>query len=119
MLRVLGAAHIALAILIAPLTLAAALLAPLFMIGPVWGAVLGVRLWRQSPGAIAQLRRTHAVYLVIDALMIGYGVWILQAAAASAARGGGLLGGLGAIPIALGSFLAIFSVVVLLVTWRR
>jgi hypothetical protein len=119
MLRALGAAHITLAILLAPLTLAAALLAPLFMIGPVWGAVLGVRLWRRAPGVVAQVRQTHAVFLVIDALMVSYGVWMLRAAEASAARGGGLMGGLGAIPIALGTALAVFSGIVLLLTIKR
>jgi hypothetical protein len=119
MLRTLGVSRVAIAILLAPLTLASALLAPVFMIGPVWGAVLGVRLWKGAPGAIAQLRRTHVVFLAIDALMIWYGTWMLRAAEESAKRGGGLLGGLGLFPIAIGGFLAIFSVIVLLLTWRR
>ena len=38
------------------------------------------------------------------------------AAAESAARGGGLLGGIGFIPVVLGYGLAVFSVVVLLLT---
>ena len=33
--------------------------------------------------------------------------------------GGGLLGGIGLIPIALGCGLALFSVIVLLLTWQQ
>ena len=116
--RALAVAHIVLAILIAPLTLAAGLLAPVFIIGPAWGAMLGVRLWKHAPNAIAQLRRTHAAYLAIDALLIWYGIWMLEAGAASAARGGGLLSGIGVLPIGLGAFLACFSLFTLAVTWR-
>jgi hypothetical protein len=117
-IKALAAAHIVIAVALMPLTLAASFLAPLFMIGPVWAIVVGRRMWRREPGIGATLRRTHAVFLAIDALMIWYGSWMLQRAAESAARGGGLLGGLGAIPIALGSVLALFSVFVLFFTRR-
>ena len=118
MLRALAVAHVVLAILIAPMTLAAGLLAPVFLIGPVWGAMLGVRLWKNAPNAIAQVRRTHAVYLAIDALLIWYGFWMLEAGAQSAARGGGLLSGIGILPIGLGAFLACFSLLTLALTGR-
>ena len=65
------------------------------------------------------MRRTHVVFLAIDALLIWYGFWMLQAAEESAARGGGLLGGLGIIPIALGIVLALFSVVTLVLIRRH
>jgi len=39
LLRALAVAHIVLAILLSLLTLAGDVLAPVFMIGPVWGAV--------------------------------------------------------------------------------
>ena len=107
------------AVLLMPLTLAASLLAPLLLAGPVWGAAVGVRMWKRQPGIGRTLRRTHAVYLVVDALLIAYGFWALRAAAESAARGGGLLGGIGLIPIVLGCAMALFSTVVLLVTWRQ
>jgi len=118
MLRALAAAHIVLAILIAPMTLAAGLLAPVFIIGPVWGALLGVRLWKRAPNAIEQLRRTHFAYLAVDAFLIGLGFWMLDAGAQSAARGGGLLSGIGILPIGIGAFLACFSILTLAVTWR-
>ena len=101
-----------------PLTLAGGLVAPLLLAGPVWAVVLGVRMWKRQPSVGRALRRTHAVFLAIDALLICYGVWALRAAAESAARGGGLLGGFGLIPIVLGSGLALVSVIVLLLTWK-
>jgi hypothetical protein len=119
MLRALAVAQIAIAIVLMPLTLAGALAAPLLLAGPVWAVVLGVRMWKPQPGVGRALRRTHTVFLIIDALLIGYGVWALRAAAESAARGGGMLGGFGLIPIVLGGGLALFSVIVLLMTWRQ
>ncbi len=107
--RVLAVGHIVIGLVLLPMTWAGALFAPILMIGPVWGIVLGTRLWKRAPNVVRSLRRTHVVFLLIDALMIWYGVWMLRAAEASAARGGGLLGGLGAIPIGLGIVLAMFS----------
>jgi hypothetical protein len=118
MLRALAAAHIVIAILLIPLTLSASFLAPIFLIGPIWSIMLARRLWRRDATAIRALRRTHAIFLVIDAVLIWYGFWMLKAAEESARRGGGLLGGIGVIPIAIGVFLALFSVLTLLLTWR-
>ena len=95
-MRVLAILHIAIGILLLPLTLMGAIFAPILMAWPVWGIVLGFRLWKPRPGVFVTLRRTHWVYLVIDALMIYYGVWALEAAERSAARGGGIMGGFGA-----------------------
>ena len=116
--RVLAVAHIAIAVALMPLTLAGGLAAPLLIAGPVWAIVLGVRMWNRHPNVGAALRWTHVAFLVIDGLLIWYGVWALRAAAESAARGGGLLGGIGLIPIALGCGLALFSAIVLLLTRR-
>ena len=99
-----------------PLTLAGGIVAPLLIAGPVWAVVLGVRMWKRQPNVGRALRRTHAAFLVIDALLIWYGVWALRAGAESAARGGGLLSGIGIIPIALGCGLALFSLTVLSLT---
>jgi hypothetical protein len=118
MLRALAVAHVAIAILLIPVTLSASILAPIFLIGPIWSTMLARRLWRREPAAIRSLRRTHIVFLAIDALLIWYGFWMLKAAEESARRGGGLLGGLGVIPIGLGVFLAVFSSVTLLLTSR-
>lgn len=73
-------------------------------------------MWRGDPTVIQPLRRTHYVFLAIDAVMIVYGLLALKAAEESAKRGGGLLGGFGIIPIAIGSVLAVFSIIVLACT---
>jgi len=116
MLRALAVAHVVIAIGLMPLVASTLLAAPVFLIGPIWALVLARRMWRGQPGVISTLRRTHAAFLVIDAVMIGYGAWMLKAAAESAARGGGLLGGVGLIPILLGVFLALFSTFTLICT---
>jgi hypothetical protein len=118
MLRGLAVAHVVIAILLMPLMLFPLTLAPIMLIGPVWAILLSRRLWRGELSAIRSLRRTHFVFLGIDALLVWYGIWMLRAAEASAARGGGLLGGLGLIPIVLGVLLAVFSVLTLLLTSR-
>jgi hypothetical protein len=113
--RALAVAHVAIAILLIPLMLFPITLAPIMLIGPTWAILLARRLWRRDPTVIRTLRRTHFVFLVIDALLIWYGVWMLRAAEESAARGGGLLGGLGLIPIGLGALLGCFSILTLVV----
>lgn len=113
--RALAVAHVAIAILLIPLMLFPLPLAPILLIGPAWAILLARRLWRRDPAVIRTLRRTHVVFLVIDVLLIWYGVWMLRAAEASAARGGGLLGGLGLIPIGLGVLLGCFSMLTLAV----
>lgn len=118
MLRAVAVAHFVIAILLMPLMLFPITLAPIMLIGPVWSILLARRLWKRDPTVIRPLRRTHVVFLVIDALLIWYGFWMLKAAEESARRGGGLLGGLGVIPIGLGVFLAVFSAVTLLLTSR-
>jgi hypothetical protein len=115
MSRALAVAHVAIAVLLIPLMLFPITLAPIMLIGPVWAILLARRLWRRDPTVIDTLRRTHFVFLVIDALLIWYGVWMLRAAEESAARGGGLLGGLGLIPIGLGTLLGCFSILTLVV----
>ena len=111
--RLLAAAHIAIAIVLLPFAIFPLPLAPIMMSGPIWAMVLGVRMWQRRDVTKA-LRRTHYVFLAIDALLIYYGIWMLRAADASAARGGGLLGGLGVIPIVFGISLAAFSSFVLI-----
>jgi len=83
------------------------------MVGPIWGIVLGVRLWRSGSDVFAALRRTHWTYLVIDGLLVAYGLFALRAAERSAAQGGGLLGGFGLLPLGLGIVMACFSGVTL------
>jgi hypothetical protein len=118
MFRALATAHVVIAILLLPVALLSGLFAPIILIGPVWSMLLARRMWRREPAAIRPLRRTHFVFLAIDAILIWYGVWMLRAAEESARRGGGLLGGLGVIPIAIGGCLAVFSTITLLLTVR-
>jgi hypothetical protein len=117
MMRVLAVLHIAIAVLLLPLTIFPLPFIPIMMIGPIWAIVLGVRMWKRRD-VVASLRATHYVFLAIDAVMIAYGIWMLRAAEASAARGGGLLGGIGLIPLGLGIVLACFSLLTLTVTRR-
>ena len=114
-MRALAIAHIAVAIVLIPLSLFPLPLAPIMLIGPVWTILLARRMWRRDPTVIRTLRRTHVVFLAIDVLLIWYGFWMLRAAEASAARGGGLLGGIGVIPIGLGVLLGCFSLITLAV----
>ena len=118
-MRALAIGHIAIGILLLPLTLAGGIVAPILMAGPVWGIVLGSRLWKPSPAIFVALRRTHYAYLFVDALLIWYGIFALQAAERSAARGGGLLGGFGLLPLGLGIGLACFSLATLVLTRTR
>jgi len=114
MLRALAVGHIAIGLLLLPVALVSAgILAPVVMVGPIWGIVLGVRLWRSGSDVFAALRRTHWTYLVIDGLLVAYGLFALRAAERSAAQGGGLLGGFGLLPLGLGIVMACFSGVTL------
>jgi hypothetical protein len=102
----LAVVHVVVGLLSLPVILVFGLtFAPLLIAGPIWLMALGVRLWRQGEGARAALRRTHVVLLVVAALLGAYGWFALRAAQASAAKGGGLLGAFGLLPLALGAVL--------------
>jgi hypothetical protein len=114
MLRALAVGHIAIGLLLLPVALVSAgILAPILLVGPIWGIVLGVRLWRSGAEVFAALRRTHWTFLLIDGLLVAYGIFALRAAERSAAQGGGLLGGFGLLPLGLGFVMACFSGVTL------
>ena len=116
MLRALAVGHIAIGLLLLPVALVSAgILAPILMVGPIWGIVLGVRLWRSGSDVFAALRRTHWTFLVIEGLLVAYGIFALRAAERSAAQGGGLLGGFGLLPLGLGIVMACFSGVTLVI----
>ena len=110
-LRALAAVHIMLSILmmlvLVPFVL---VLAPI----PIWGIVVGVRLWQRRRAALSALRLVHWCYLLIDGLLVGYGIFALRAGEQSAAHGGGLLSGIGLIPLGLGIVMACLSLIILL-----
>ena len=119
MVRVLAISHIAIGVLLLPAALLfGGIIAPILMIGPIWGIILGVRLWRSPFERRAALRRTHWTFLLIDGLLVAYGIFALRAAERSAAHGGGLLGGIGLVPLGLGIMMACFSGLTLVVTRR-
>jgi hypothetical protein len=76
--------------------------APVLLLGPLWIIVLGVRLWRPTARVITHARRGAWIGLVLGVAEMAYGVSALRAAARSAARGGGLLGGIGLLPLGFG-----------------
>jgi ABC-type Fe3+ transport system permease subunit len=111
-LRVLAAVHVVIGLLSLPFALILGLpFAPLLIFGPIWLVVLGHRLWRQGDEVGGLLRWTHVVVLVVAALLCAYGLFALRAAEQSAARGGGLLGAFGLLPLALGVVLGTTAVV--------
>ena len=114
--RILGVTHFIVGFLLFPYSLVFGFpVALLFAVGPLWIMALGVLLWRPSPRVLSLLRRTHIIGAVIAVLLSVHGIQALRAAARSAAEGGGLLGGYGLIPIALGLLLGTSSMVSLIV----
>ena len=108
--RALAAVHFVYALFLLPVTLLGGILFfPLLGAVPIWVAVLGRRLWIGETGALVTARRTHYGLLAFGALLVAWGLALLKAAEASAARGGGLLGGFGLIPIAFGGVIGLAS----------
>jgi len=81
----------------------------------VWGAAaawygrIGLRLWRHDPRIVRPARTTYLVTLLLGVVEILHGLLALQAAERSAARGGGLLGGYGLIPLLAGALLVLIA----------
>ncbi len=88
----------------------------------VWMVNLGRRIWIGRPQLRDALLRTHGLLLLLGVLAITFGVLSFRADAESAARGGGLLSGLGIYPLGVGvgmSALALCSVVLALTVVPR
>ena len=118
--RLLGWAHILIAILILPTASFFGLwFAPVLIAGPVWLAGLGVRLMRRGPEAWTMARRTHLVAGPVAILLGVYGLFAISEAALSASEGGGLLGALGYYPLTVAFGLAAVSAVTLVLSWRE
>src|SRR5262245_31162660 len=77
-------------------TLAFVQCGPLVALG-IWLLSLARAIWRGDPGVRRRLLRTHGLLLVLGLAGVCLGIAELQAAAESARRGGGLLGGIGLI----------------------
>jgi len=67
-----------------------------------WMAVLGRMAWMRSPGARKALLWTHGPLLVVGLVACAIGIAGMEAAARSAARGGGLLGPVAVLPLLVG-----------------
>lgn len=83
----------------------------------VWLITLGVRIARHRAGIYEKALLTHRLLLVFGVLLVGLGAWTLGAAEQSARQGGGLLGGFGLIPIAVGGLFLTLSIPALV--WLR
>ena len=115
--RALAVVHgVAGLLLLLPLIL---VFSPLAIVGAVWLLALAFRLWHPTPGIWRALRGTHAGGLALAMLSCTYGIFALRAAERSAAAGGGLLGGFGLIPLALGVVLGAFSAATLWLARRE
>src|SRR5262249_30224360 len=109
--RVLGVAHI----LVGVASFVPAAMYALFMfaplaLGPIWFCVLGVWLWRPTQRLSSALLATHLVISVFAILNVVFGIGALHGGGSSAAKGGGLLGGYGWLPISCGVALLILAV---------
>ena len=79
---------------------------------PMWMLLAGIHMfWRLTPRTARALQVMDSIVLVCALLLCVYGVLAFQAAEQSAARGGGLLGAYGVIPIALGLLLGSLAAV--------
>lgn len=110
--RALSAVHFLIAIpLIGLSTFFGLVMVPVLAAVPIWFCVLGNQLWHgPSPRTCRWMRVTHLLSLFLSAALVVIGVFTLQAAARSAAHGGGLLGAFGFIPLGVGVVLAALAI---------
>jgi hypothetical protein len=85
---------------------------PLLLLG-LWLVALGRAIWRRDVAARTRVLWTHGVLLAPALLAVLVGIAELRAAERSAAHGGGLLGGIGLIPLVLGGALAALNIAAL------
>lgn len=111
-LRILGLAHIIVAIILLPGNLFLNVFSiPIVLPAQIWLAILGIRLWRPNMKLQTALRRTHYVLAPFSILLIIFGFLAIRDANRSAETGGGLLGAFGLIPITMGFFAGTLSLV--------
>jgi hypothetical protein len=90
--------------------------APLASLG-VWLLALARALWRRDLAVRGRLLWTHGLLLIPALAAVAFGIAALDAAERSAARGGGLLGGIGVIPLVLGGCLAVANMTAIVVAY--
>ena len=111
LLRVLGLAHIGMAIVYLPNIMFFPLLfAPLFLPFFLWFIFLGGWLWRPGRKLKIALRRTHYILVPYALFLIMFGTYALYRAHLSAEKGGGLMGSFGLIPLTMGILSEILSI---------
>ena len=110
--RSLSVAHFFVAVpLIALSTFFGLYLVPILAAIPIWFCVLGNQLWYGPNRRICRwVRFTHLLALFVSAALVVIGVFTLQAAMRSAAKGGGLLSPWGFIPLATAVLLAALAI---------
>ncbi len=117
-LRVLGVAHIIVAIILLPGNLFLSVFSiPIVLPAQIWLTILGIRLWRPNTKLQTALRRTHYVLAPFAILLVIFGFLAIRNANRSAETGGGLLGAFGLIPITMGFFAGTLSLVSLYVAY--
>ena len=80
-LRILGVAHIVVAVVLLPATAFLGYTSALIVIpGLIWLIVLGLRLWRPYPKLRTALRNTHLVLAPFAILLTVYGFYALKKA---------------------------------------
>ena len=91
-----------------------ALALALVLVSPALAAATGLGLvalgaWRDGASAVTSMRLAEACGLGFGVIGCALGLWLLERAEQSAARGGGLLGGLGIVPLAAGVALLVLA----------
>lgn len=87
-----------------------------------WMLALGVRLWSPPARLRTALLWTHVTLLIPGGVALAVGLMAMRAAARSAARGGGLMGPIAAVPLVFGApttLLAVASIAVAVVVLPR
>ena len=117
-LCVLGAAHIAVAIILLPSTMFVGFVSvPVVLPGLIWLAILGIRLWLQKIQFRGAFRYTHIALALFAALLIAMGLDAISHAQQSAEAGGGLLSPVAYIPIVMGIPAGLLSIASLYVSY--
>ena len=103
LLRILGVAHIAVAIVLLPATFFLGCIS-MFVVPPalIWLGILGIQLWQSDRRHLMVLRYTHLTLGPFAILLVVYGIFALRAGQRSAEAGGRLLSTFGVIPIVMG-----------------